>query len=80
MIENQIAQIATTLPIPDSGKISRQPETPLETIKTVSTRFGKPLCQENHDYLVDPPFITKKEDPSRPIICNILDVTKLTKP
>ena len=38
----------------------------------VSTRFGRPLCQENHDYLVDPPFIATKEDPGCLIItCSI---------
>jgi len=38
----------------------------------VSTRFGKPLYQENHDYLLDPPFIAKKEDPGHPTItCSI---------
>ena len=31
----------------------------------VSTRFGKPLRRVNYDYLLDPPFIAKKEDPGR---------------
>ena len=35
-------------------------------------RFDKPLCRENYDYLLDPPFIAKKEDPGCPIItCSI---------
>ena len=62
MIKTQIAEIAATLPISDSGKIPGQPKTPLESVKMVSTRYGKPLCHENRDYLVDPPFITNKED------------------
>ena len=66
MIETQIAQIATALPISDSGKILGKPETSLESVKMVSMRFGKPLYRENHDYLVDPPFIAKKEDPKAP--------------
>jgi hypothetical protein len=35
-------------------------------------KFGKPLHRVNYDYLLDPPFITKKEDPGRPTItCSI---------
>ena len=35
-------------------------------------KFGKPLCQVNYDYLLDPPFIAKKEDHVRPTItCSI---------
>jgi hypothetical protein len=34
----------------------------------ISMRFGKPLCQEKQGYFVDPPFITKKEDPRHPTI------------
>ena len=68
MIETQIAKIAVALPVSDSGKIPGQPKTSLESVKMVSTRFGKPLCRENHDYLSDPPFIAKKEDPGHPTI------------
>ena len=72
MIETQLAQIAAAIPVSDSEKIPGQPETSLESIKMVSTRFGKPLCWVNYDYLLDPPFIAKKEDPSRPTItCSI---------
>jgi hypothetical protein len=72
MIETQIAKIIVALPVFDSGKILGQPKTPLESVKMVSTRFDKPLCRENHDYLVDPPFITKKEDPTcLTITCSI---------
>ena len=65
MIETQIAQLATTIPV-SSRRILGQPEASLESIKMVSTRSDKPLCWENHDYLVDPPFIAKKEDPKAP--------------
>ena len=68
MIETQIARIVAALPIFDLGKILGKPETSLKSVKMVSTRFGKPLCRESHDYFVDPPFVTKKEDPGRPII------------
>ena len=72
MIETQIAQIVGALPISDSGKILGKSETSLESINMVSMRFGKPLCQESHDYFVDLPFVTKKEDPGRPTItCSI---------
>ena len=72
MIETQIAQIATALPVSNSKKNSGKPEIPLESVNMVSTRFGKPLYQENHDYLLDPPFIAKKEDPGHPTItCSI---------
>ena len=72
MIKNQIAQIAAALLVSYSGKNPGQPETSLESIKMVSTRFGKPLCRESHDYFVDPPFVIKKEDPGRPTItCSI---------
>ena len=65
MVETQLAQIAAAIPISNSGKMPGQPKTSLESIKMVSTRFGKPLRQVNYDYLLDPPFIAKKEDPSR---------------
>ena len=71
MIETQIAQLAATIPV-SSRKILGQPEVSLEYVKMVSTRSDKPLCWENHIYLVDPPFIAKKEDPGRPTItCSI---------
>ena len=72
MIESQIAQNTAMLPVSDSGKILGKPETSLKFIKMVSTRFDKPLCRESHDYFIDPPFVTKKKDPSRPTItCSI---------
>ena len=72
MIETKITQVAAALPVSDSGKIPAQPETSLEYVKMVSTRFSKPLCRESHNYFVDPPFVTKKEDPGCPTItCSI---------
>ena len=65
MIETQIAQITAALLVSDSRKIPGKLKTSLESVKMVSTRFGKPLCWESQDYFVDPPFITKKEDPGR---------------
>jgi len=71
IIETQIAQLAATIPV-SSRKILGQPEASLESVKMVSTKFGKPLHRVNYDYLLDPPFIAKKEDPSRLIItCSI---------
>jgi hypothetical protein len=29
-------------------------------------KTSKPLCWESHDHLIDPPFITKKQDLGRP--------------
>ena len=60
IFETRLAQIAAAIPVSDSGKILGQLETCLKYIKMVSTRFGKPLYQENYDYLKDPPFIAKK--------------------
>jgi hypothetical protein len=72
MIETQLAHIAAAIPISDSGKISGQHETSLESVKIVSTRFGKPLHRINYYYLLDTPFIAKKEEPGRPTItCSI---------
>jgi hypothetical protein len=72
MNETQIDQLAATILVSDSRTISRQPETSLESVKMVSTRFGKPLCRENDKYHADLPFIAKKEDPGCPTItCSI---------
>jgi hypothetical protein len=72
MNETQIDQLAATILVSDSRKISRQPETSLESVKMVSMRFGKPLCRENDKYHADLPFIAKKEDPGCPTItCSI---------
>ena len=44
MIETQIAKIAVALPVSDSRKIPGKLKTSLESVKMVSTRFGKRLC------------------------------------
>ena len=63
LVETQLAQIAVAIPVSDSGKIPGQHETSLESVKMVSTKFGKRLRRVNYDYHLDPPFIAKKEDP-----------------
>jgi hypothetical protein len=68
MIGTQFAQIVAAIPVFDSRKIPGQFETSLESVKMVSTRFGKSLCRVNYDYLLDPTFIAKKEDLGRPTI------------
>jgi hypothetical protein len=65
MVEKQIAQLAAALPAPDSGKTLGKPEASLESVNMIFARFGKPLYREKQGYFVDPPFITKKEDPGR---------------
>jgi len=40
MIETQLAQIAAAVPVSESRKIPRQPESPIETAKMVSTGSG----------------------------------------
>ena len=72
MIETKITQVVAALPVSDSGKIPRQPETSLKYVKMVSMRFGKPLCRESQGYFVDPPLATKKGDPGHPTVtCSI---------
>ena len=41
MIETQLAQIATTIPIDSNGKIPAQLENSLEKVNAVATRGGK---------------------------------------
>jgi len=72
MLETQLAQLATAVPSYEQGRIPGKPEDPLEFVKIVSTRHGKPLVHSNWGYLVDPPFITKKDDPGMSTItCEI---------
>ena len=40
MIETQLTQIAAAIPTAESGKISGQPESPIETANMVSTGWG----------------------------------------
>jgi hypothetical protein len=70
-IETQLAQSAA-IPIVDLGEILGQPKTSLESVKMVLTRFGKPLCRESQDHLIESPSVTKKEYPGCPTItCSI---------
>jgi hypothetical protein len=68
IIKKQIAQLVAAIPVADSWKTSGKPEASLESINMISMRFDKPLCHKRQGYFVDPPFITKKEDPGRPTI------------
>jgi hypothetical protein len=70
-IKIQLA-LSAAIHVVDLGEILGQPETSLESVKMVSTRFGKSLCRESQDHLTESPSITKKEDLGRPIItCSI---------
>jgi len=72
MLETQLAQLATAVPSYEQGRILGKPEDPLESIKIVSTRYGKPPVHSNWGYLLDPPFIIKKDDLGVPTItCEI---------
>jgi len=72
MLETQLAQLAAAVPSFKQGKIPRKPENPIEGVKLVNTRFGKPPLRSNWSYLLNPPFITKKDDPGHPTItCEI---------
>ena len=71
-LENQLAQFTATVPVANSKQVLGQPETFVEYVNVVSTRFGKPQCQESHDHAIDAPFIAKKENPGYPTItCSI---------
>jgi hypothetical protein len=60
------------IPSFEQGKIPSKPEDPIETVNLVTTKYGKPSLRSNWGYLLDPPFITKKEDPGHPMIkCSI---------
>ena len=72
MLETQLAQLAAAVPSYEQGRIIGKPEDPLESDKIVSTRYGKPLVYSNWGYLLDPPFITKKDDLGMPTLtCKI---------
>ena len=44
----------------------------IEHVNMVTTKFGKPPLRSYWGYLLDPPFIMKKEDPGHPTIkCSI---------
>ena len=72
MLETQLAQLASAVPSFEKGKILGKPEDPIESVKLVTTRFSKPLVWSNWSYLLDLPFVVKKEDPGHPTItCQI---------
>jgi len=72
MLETQLAQLATAIPSYEQGRILGKPEDLLESVKIVSMRYGNPPVRSNWGYLLDPPFITKKDDPGMSTItCEI---------
>jgi hypothetical protein len=68
MLEKQIAQLAASIPVMESGKAPGKPETPLESVNMVSTTHNKRRNQRRKGYFVDSPFIAKLGDPGRPTI------------
>jgi len=68
MLETQLAQLTAPVPSFEQVKILGKPENPIEGVKLVNTRFSKPPLQSNWSYLLDPPFITKKDDLGHPTI------------
>ena len=85
MIETQLAQIATVVPVSESGKILGQPESPVETANMVSTGWGKlprQTSRTNHAGRYNPPkndtwnglVAAIQEDLGVPMIsCSIFD-------
>jgi len=85
MIETQLAQIAASLPAVENGKISGQPETPVENVSIVSTGWGNPSRRSsctNHAGRRNPPknnswdglVVAVQEDLGVPMIsCSIYD-------
>ena len=83
IIETQLAQIAASLPAIESGKTTGQPETPVENVSMVSTRWGNPSrrsSRTNHAGRHNPPkndswdglMVAVQEDPRVPMIsCSI---------
>ena len=72
MLETQLAQLAAAVPSYEQGRIPGKPEDQLESVKIVSTRYCKPPVRSNWGYVLDPSFITKKDDPGMPTItCEI---------
>lgn len=45
-----------------------RPQEPIESVKLVTMRFGKPPLRSSYGPLLGPPFVTKKGDPGRPTI------------
>ena len=81
MIETQFAQIAAFLPAAESRKIPGQPESPVENVSMVSTRWGNPSRRSSRTNLAgryNPPkndswdglVVAVQEDPGVPMISN----------
>ena len=68
MLETQLSELAVVVLSYEQGKIPRKPKDPIESVNLVTTKYGKPLLRSNWGYLLDPPFITNKEDPGHPMI------------
>ena len=85
MIETQLAQIAASLPIIESGKIPGQPKGLVENVSMVSTGWGNPSQRSAHTNHVGRHILPKndswdglvaavQEDPGVPMIsCSIYD-------
>ena len=85
MLETQLAQLAATTPATELGKISGQPESTLESVNAVTTRWGKPSRKSSFtsyaEKLTQPRrgprgelAATIREDPGTPMIsCSIFD-------
>jgi hypothetical protein len=43
MLETQLAQLVAIVPSFEQGKIPGKPKDPIETVKLVATKYGKPL-------------------------------------
>jgi len=83
MIETQLAQIVASLQVVESRKISGQPETPVENVSMVSTRWYNPSRRSsriNHAGRSNPPrndvwdgmVAAVQKDPRVPMIsCSI---------
>ena len=85
MIETQLAQIASSIPVANSGKIPGQPKAPVENVSMVSTGWGNPSRRPprtNHVGRYNPPkndtwdglVAAIQKDPGVPMIsCSIFD-------
>jgi len=72
MLETQLAQLAAVVPSFEQGKILGKPKDLTEGVKLVTTRFSKPQVRSNWSYLLNLPFIAKKDDWGHPTItCEI---------
>ena len=83
MIKTQLAQIAASLAVIESGKIPGQPESPIENVSVVSTgqdNSSRRLPRNNHAGRYNPPrnniwdgmVVAVQEDPGVPMIsCSI---------